>query len=213
MTTRPAESVFGMLEPQQWEIHSHAPGSETSEGPGSEIIDDREVVPFAESAQPAGEVQWVNTELHAIASTIEELQSRLEEANARLGSVKRVETTEVEIGRLFVEAQRFSDAWLSKLESKIHEVLGEAETKAQRILLEATEEAHEIRRSAQRAAIASTRTVQELQAAISGFTTVNSELLKELGTLNNMLSTDKEGAQIEPPSKVPQVEPHSTGQD
>ena len=30
---------------------------------------------------------------------------------------------EVEIGRLFVEAQRFSEASLSKLESRIHEVL------------------------------------------------------------------------------------------
>ncbi len=155
-------------------------------------------------------MQWVNTELHSIASTIEELQSRLEEANSRLNSVEKVETTEVEIGRLFVEAQRFSDAWLSKLELKIHEVLGEAEAKAQQILNEATEEAQEIRRSAQQAAFASTRTVRELQAAIVGFTTVNSELLKELGTLNNMITTGDDRARLDPPS---QAELHSKEQD
>ena len=62
-----------------------------------------------------------------------------------------METTEVEIGRLFVEAQRFSEDSLSKLEFEIYEILREVEAKAKQILAEATQEAHEIRRQAQHA--------------------------------------------------------------
>ena len=155
---------------------------------------------------PGTEVEWANAELHSIASTIEALQSRLEEANNRLDSAARVETTEFEIGRLFVEAQRFSEASLSKLELQIHEILCEAEAKAKQILTEATEEAHEIRREAQQAAFASTRTAREFQSAIAGFTTVNHELLKELGALNSMLAPVNERGmtEIERSSGVPE---------
>ena len=136
----------------------------------------------AEGAEsPETDVEWTNAELQSIASTIEELQGRLEQANSRLSSAAKVETTEFEIGRLFVEAQRFSEASLTKLEVQIHEILGAAEAKATEILTEATEEAHEIRRQAQEAAFLSTRTARELQTAIAGFTTVNNELVKELG--------------------------------
>lgn len=142
----------------------------------------------AEDAPPERAVQWVNPELREIASTIEELQSRLEQANARLSRAEELEAKEVEIGRLFVEAQNFIETYVSKIEAKIHEVLSEAEAKARQILVEATEEAREIRGEAQQAAFESTSTIGELQSAIAGFTTVNAELLKELGTLNSMLS-------------------------
>lgn len=175
------------------------PGSFWSAQPGRSISDmaehrnghsanGAEVPPSAETS--GSEVQWVNTELNTIASTIEALQSRLEQANARLNSVSTVETTEVEIGRLFLEAQRFSEDSLANLEVKVHQILREAESKAKEILAEATEEAQEIQRQAQYAAFASTRTVRELQAAIAGFTTVNAELLRELGSLNTILTSD-----------------------
>jgi len=179
MTTGPpkADSAFDLPEARQdVQPEAQVSHSEDHENAAGEV------------AQQPTEAQWVNTELHAIASTITELQSRLEQANARLSSVEKVESTEYEIGRLFVEAQRFSEASLSKLELKVHEVLVAAEAKARQILTEATEEAQEIRREAQQAAFASTATVRELQSAIAGFTTVNAELLKELGTLNGMLS-------------------------
>ena len=136
---------------------------------------------------PGTEVEWTNAELHSIAGTIEELQRRLEQANSRLSTVATVETTEFEIGRLFVEAQRFSEESLSKLELQIHSILRAAEDKAKQILTEATEEALEIRQQAQEAANVSTKTARELQAAIAGFTTVNDELVKELGALNSRL--------------------------
>lgn len=143
---------------------------------------------------PGTDVEWTNAELHSIASTIEELQQRLEEANSRLNSVATVEATEFEIGRLFVEAQRFSEESMSKLEWQIHEILLAAEAKAKEIIGEATEDALEIRRQAQGAAFASTTTARELQAAIAGFTTVNTELVNELGALNSMLiPADKRG--------------------
>jgi len=143
-------------------------------------------------ATPEKEVQWANSELLTIASTIEELQGRLAEANSRLSNATKVEATEVEIGRLFVEAQRFSEESLSRLEIQVHEVLREAEAKAKQIIAEATEEAHEIRRQAHQSAFVSTQAAQELQSAITGFTGVNSALLKELSTLNSMLTPEGE---------------------
>lgn len=146
----------------------------------------------AEAAQTAGTgVEWTNPELQSIATTIETLQRRLEAANSQL-SAANVEVTESEIGRLFVEAQRFSEESLSRLELQIHEILCAAEYKAKAILTEATQEAIEIRRQAQEAAFLSTKTAQELQSAIAGFTTVNNELVKELGALNSMLTPASE---------------------
>jgi cell division septum initiation protein DivIVA len=161
----------------------------------------------AEVARPPGtDVEWTNAELHSIASTIEELQQRLEMANTRLSSVAKVETTEVEIGRLFVEAQRFSEDSSSKLELKLHQILCAAEDKAKQILTEATEEALEIRRQAQEAAFLSTKTARELQSAITGFSTVNSELVKELGALSSMLAPPSERGmtEIDSYSSVPE---------
>jgi cell division septum initiation protein DivIVA len=142
----------------------------------------------------SADVQQVNSELLTIASTIEDLQSRLQQANERLASASNNEASEYELGKLFVEAQRFSEASLAALETRISEILSEAETKAAQILAEATQEAQEIRRQAQEAAIASTASVHELRSAIAGFTVVNSELLKELGTLNSALTPAGEPA-------------------
>ena len=199
MSTMPIDSVFGVREP------SHGTPLEV---PVSSLGNDRTVAESDQAPAPATEVEWVNTELHTIASTIEELQGRLNEANTRLASASKVETTEIEIGRLFVEAQRFSEASLSKLELTIHEILGEAETKAKQILAEATEEAHDIRRQAQEAAFTSTRTARELQSAIAGFTAVNNELLKEMGALNSMFTpaSDRGMTEIESSSGVPEVD-------
>jgi prefoldin subunit 5 len=180
MSTMPIDSVWGGPEPRDGqadvsmtEYGSHRP----AHAPESDQAHD-----------PPHEVEWVNSELDTIATTIQQLQGRLEEANSRLANASRVETTEFDIGRLFVEAQRFSEASLSELDRKINDILCEAEAKAKEILAEATQEAHEIRREAREAAIASTRTTQELQSAIAGFTAVNNELLKELGSLNEMLT-------------------------
>jgi cell division septum initiation protein DivIVA len=156
-------------------------------------------------------VQWVNSELHTIASTIEDLQSRLEQANVRLETVSKVETTEVQIGRLFVEAQTFCESSLANLEVQVHEILLEADTKAKQMILEANEEAQEIRRQAQRAALASNETVRELQVAIAGFTRVNADLLTELGALNNMLLPG-EGGGLANHNPSPDT-PHSIGND
>lgn len=195
MSTTFLDSVFGALE---------GPSDAHPDAAISDIANHRHA-DAVEGAQALGtELEWANSELHTIASTIEELQDRLEEANARLSNAANVETTEVEIGRLFVEAQRFSEDSLSKLEFAIYEILREVEAKANQILAEATQEAHEIRRQAQHAAFGSTRTAQELQSAIAGFTTVNNELLKELGALNTMMTPASERGmtQIDPSSSV-----------
>jgi hypothetical protein len=137
-------------------------------------------------------VESASSELGSIAGAIEELQGRLAQAHDQLNQVAVVQTTEYEIGRLFVEAQRFSEASLSKLEMQIQEILVEAEAKAAEILREATEEAAAIRRQS---SFIPDRTAQDLQSAIVGFASVNSELVKELTALNDMLTPISEPKQ------------------
>ena len=169
-------------------------GGQASADPGSGA--DHVSSPGQASAEDAA-VESASSEIEQISSAIEELQSRLVQANNQLGQVTAVRTTELEIGRLFVEAQRFSEASLSQLEKQIGVILAEAEAKAAQILREATVEAQEIRREAQQSAYFPARTAQELQSAIAGFSMVNTELVKELGVLNAMLTSTTEQT-IEP---------------
>jgi hypothetical protein len=189
MSTRPLDSVYGV--PDSPGRHTRDQSADSYAGARISSIADHQG-PVAATSGPGDGVEWSNAELHSIASTIEELQQRLVDANARLHTASAVETTELEIGRLFVEAQRFSEESLSKLEQQINEILVAAEAKAEQILREVTEEALEIRRQAQEQAVESTRTARELQTAIAGFTTINSELVKELGALNSMLTPESE---------------------
>src|ERR1700733_14212820 len=211
MSGTPVDSVFSVPQPP-YEAPAAFDAPPTG-APISDIADHRPVVasggpPAEEGQPPAKEVEWVNSELLTISSTIEELQSRLEEANSRLASASNVESTEFDLGRLFVEAQRFSEDSLSKLELQIHEILCEAEEKARQILTAATGGALEIRRQAHEAAISSTRTARELQTAITGFTTVNTQLLQELNALNSMLTSasDREANEIEPASDLSETD-------
>ncbi len=134
-------------------------------------------------------VESAGSELGSIAGAIETLQNRLAQAQDQLSNVAAVQTTEYEISRLFVEAQRFSEASLSKLEIQIQEILIEAEAKAAEILREATEEAAEIRRQAHQSTSIPNRAAEEVQSAIAGFASVNSQLVRELAALNDMLTT------------------------
>jgi cell division septum initiation protein DivIVA len=172
MDTSPIDPVFGPSSYSRGE-QEHATGNGNSTGS-----------PLRQDAA----VESASSEIGAIAGAIEQLQSRLERANEQLGQVAAVQTTEFEIGRLFMEAQRFSEATLSRLEMQIQEILVEAEAKAAEILREATEEAEKIRQEAQQSSFIPARTAQELQSAIAGFAGVNNELIRELTALNAMLT-------------------------
>jgi cell division septum initiation protein DivIVA len=152
-------------------------------------------------------VESANAEIEAVSSAIKELQERLDRANDQMGQVAAVRTTEIEIGRLFVEAQKFTDAALSNLEQQVLAILHRADAKAQEIVREATEEANEIRRQAQESLAIPAQTAQDLQAAIAGFSDVNSELIKELGVLNAML-TPRTRSEIDSPDRPdPEIGP------
>jgi chromosome segregation ATPase len=140
------------------------------------------------SAEENTAIDSAGSEIKQIASAIQELQGRLERANNQLGQVAAVQTTEIEIGRLFVEAQRYSETAMSKLEIQVQEILVEAEAKANEIIREATEEAEEIRRRAQQASAIPGRTADELKSVIAGFANANAELTKELNALNALLT-------------------------
>jgi deoxyribodipyrimidine photolyase len=193
MSVRPIESVFGVPEPPS-QISSDAHISDIATHKNVEVSEGvQSGLTRAEGARPEETrvseppAEWANDELQSIANTIEELQNRLALANQQLGSVAKVEATEVEIGRLFVEAQRFSESTLANLEYQIHEILHQVEAKAAQILTEATSEAQEIRRQADQAAAASAKTERELHAAIAGFSAIANELAREFGDLNAVL--------------------------
>ncbi len=193
MTTRPLDSVYGGTDPSGRHIRDQSMADTYAGARISSIADHQSPIASVDDpGAPGSDVEWTNAELHSIASTIEELQQRLVEANSRLSTASTVEGTEFEIGRLFVQAQRFSEESLSKLEHQINEILTAAEAKAEQILRDATEEAVAIRRHAELAAVESTKAARELQVAIAGFTTINNELVKELGALNSMLTPGSE---------------------
>jgi len=62
----------------------------------------------------------------------------------------RPPANEQDLGRLFTEAQRFTEAALEALEAQVNELLGEAAAKARQIVLEAQNEAAAIRAEARR---------------------------------------------------------------
>jgi chromosome segregation ATPase len=143
-------------------------------------------------AAESAAVESANAEIEFVSSAIEDLQSRLERASTQMNQVTAVRATEREIGLLFVEAQKFTEAALAKLEGQIHQILDQAEAKAAEIVREAQEEGEELRRQAQSATLFPVEKVHELQAAIRGFSTINGELVKELSALNTMLSPSSE---------------------
>jgi dsDNA-specific endonuclease/ATPase MutS2 len=140
----------------------------------------------AAHARPDATAGAASSELGTIADAIEELLSSLAQAQEQLARGALEDTTEV--SRIFEEAQRFSEACLSKLEMRIRGILFQAEVKAAEVLREADEEAAEILRQAQQASFVPEGTADELQAAIVAFATVNSELVKKLTALNDMLT-------------------------
>jgi cell division septum initiation protein DivIVA len=91
--------------------------------------------------------------------------------------------TETELGRLFVEAQRFTDDALAKLEGQVERVLAEAGKKAAQIVLEAREEADEILRTARQSASLPSDKSVELHASVE-------RLSKFVGQLGALLKTD-----------------------
>jgi|HubBroStandDraft_6_1064221.scaffolds.fasta_scaffold382654_1 hypothetical protein len=143
-------------------------------------------------ATESAAVESASAEIEFVTSAIEDLQSRLERANTQMNQVTAVRATEREIGLLFVEAQKFTEAALAKLEGQIHQILDQAEAKAAQIVREAQEEAEEVRRQAESASVFPAEKAQELQAAIRGFSSINGELVKELSALNTMLSPPSE---------------------
>src|ERR1700753_2941468 len=118
MDTRPVDSVFGIPnhanDGHRGEPNGVYPAADVSD-PAKQRVDG----PGEATAAPGSEIEWSNAELHSIASTIEDLQRRLEQANAQVITAAVAEATEVDIGRLFVEAQRFSEDSLARLEHQI----------------------------------------------------------------------------------------------
>lgn len=178
MGTGPIKAVFGPA----------TPPSDSSAGPEAGRRHLGLAAPVEESVDQSASVDSAREEIASVADAVAALQHRLEHANEHLRQVNAVRATELEIGRLFVEAQRFAEAYLIRLEDQVQEILAKAEAKAAQILREATQEAQELRQGAGQTAHMPALTVQKVQAAIAGMAGTHSDLMTELYTLNAMLA-------------------------
>jgi vacuolar-type H+-ATPase subunit H len=209
------------------------PASVTNEGSPEPVADNRNALdaphPVGEQVESTSEhpvstfaedqvVDDAAVEVESIAGAINELQARLEQANSRILEAKRVQSTEEEIGRLFVQAQQFTDTAINQLEEQARQAIDEAQAEADRIVaeaqhhaaelvkgqirqvIEAAEEqaaaiiedanrqAEEIMSEARAASPIPPETAEQLRATIEGFSRVNRELVEELAFLNVALA-------------------------
>jgi dsDNA-specific endonuclease/ATPase MutS2 len=136
---------------------------------------------------PDEAIEMVSSEMDSITTAVSSLLERLDTANNKLAEATSVRMTEWEMGRLFVEAQEFTDTALNTLDEQTHQMLLEAEQEADQIIANARLEAERIVAEAKSSPALSSETVTYLRSTIEGFARVNQELLKELTFLNEML--------------------------
>ena len=91
MSTRPIDSVFGVPDPSGDAQRSGSNGTQSGLLMSDTTIHPQSYDTEAVAHAPASEVEWTSAELSSIASTIEDLQQRLEQANSRLSSAATVE--------------------------------------------------------------------------------------------------------------------------
>ncbi len=132
------------------------------------------------AADDDGTVDAVAAEFSEMSRAIEELRERLDLASSKMEHVAVVRTSELEIGRLFVQAQEFTDAALGQAEQRARQAIAEAEAEATRILEEARREAEAIVEEARQQAALPPEAVGRLDSTIAGFIEINRELIEEL---------------------------------
>lgn len=133
------------------------------------------------------EIERVTAEVQSVSSAIDSLTRRLTEANDRLEHVSMVRSSEVEIGRLLLQAQRFVDEAVAEARDHAKATVAEAEAEADRILAEARQQAEEIIQAARSAPTVSPETLLALDTTIGEFTKANTELIHELAQLRDVL--------------------------
>lgn len=134
-------------------------------------------------------VQAVTTAVTHVAVALDELKGQLEIANRRVSEVAAAQTTEAELGRLFVRAAQFADSAIAEAQDEARRLVADARREADRIVAEARGHADAIIEEAEQSSALPSAFALQVQTALDGFTHVNSEFMKELEFLWNSLQT------------------------
>jgi hypothetical protein len=132
-------------------------------------------------------VQAVTTAVTHVAVALDELKDQLEIANRRVSEVAAAQTTEAELGRLFVRAAEFADSAIAEAQDEARQVVADAHRQADRILAIARGHADAIIEEAERSTTLPSAFALHVQAALDGFTHVNAEFMKEVEFLRDSL--------------------------
>lgn len=156
-------------------------------------------------------VQVVTTAITHVAVALDELTDQLEIANRRVGAVTAAQSTEAELGRLFVRAAAFAVSAVAEAQDEARQLVADARREAERILADARGHADAIVEEAERSTTLPPGSAVQIQAALDGFTHVNAEFIKELQFLRDSLqpsltpSTTTPTGELRPPTEVAAV--------
>src|SRR5580704_9239350 len=91
-------------------------------------------LPDAAHPNDGDTVQAVTNAVTHVAVALDELKDQLEIANRRVSEVAAAQTTEAELGRLFVRAAEFADSAIAEAQDEARQVVADAHRQADRIL-------------------------------------------------------------------------------
>lgn len=131
--------------------------------------------------------------LGEIASNMNGLGKRIEEAAGTINHALIVSTSEVEIGKLFARAQEFVDQAVADAQEQASQLLADARAEASRIVDEAHYRAQQIMGQASTSRLLPPEAAQQLERTIESFSKANSELAEELVQLNKSLAPQNSG--------------------
>jgi DivIVA protein len=134
-------------------------------------------------------VQAVTSAVSHVAMALDELKDQLEIANRRVSEVAATQTTEAELGRLFVRAAQFADSAIAEAQDEARRLVADARREADRIVADARGHADAIIEEAERSTTLPSAFALQVQTALDGFTHVNREFMKELEFLWDSLQT------------------------
>jgi len=131
--------------------------------------------------------------LGEIASTMNDLTDRIEQAADAIQKAMVVGASGLEIARLFVRAQQFIDRAIREAQREASRVLADAHAEAERIVAQERQHTRELLEQIPLSGLLPVEAVQRVAHSIDTFTRSNSELTEELTQLRSEQAPGDEG--------------------
>jgi hypothetical protein len=145
-----------------------------------------------------------------VARAIEGLKDVLGRLDASITALQEDSDPELRIGRLFTGAQQHIDDVTTDARARARQIVAEAERQGARIVAQGAEEAQRVLDEATRMPVPSPQVMEQLQAAIAGFSRVNQDLVDELSSWWRRLAVleTPDPAPMSTPDLVPAMASH-----